>query len=277
MTANHLPRRLGLVVPGDCHVDDEFWSLAGPDAIPYVTRTIGADDARMGSDGVAETWDLATGPEIGEAARRLRDVAPAAVAYVDTSISFVRGPGGDTEIAVRIAEVLRCPAIVTSTAVVAAFRALGAGRIRVLSPYSAALDASMAAFLEGSGIEVAAIEPLAERYETGTTSRILGTLEPAVLVAESIRTRRAPADALFLPCTALRTLGAVPAIEAQLGIPVVTAVGATMWAILALAGDLSAMRPSAGRLFEGHVFPDPFATRPADGPSSVQAAGRPDA
>ena len=65
------PIRLGLIVPGDCHVDDELWALATPEAIPFVTRTRGAADEEMARDGIAETTALAEGPEIGMAAERL--------------------------------------------------------------------------------------------------------------------------------------------------------------------------------------------------------------
>jgi hypothetical protein len=40
---------IALVVPGDCQVDDEFWRMLAPHAIPFVSRTTGADE-RMSSD-----------------------------------------------------------------------------------------------------------------------------------------------------------------------------------------------------------------------------------
>src|SRR5262245_8817775 len=142
------PTRLGLVVPGDCHVDDEFWTLAAPEAIPFVTRTRGAADDEMGRDGIAETTSLAEGPEIGMAADRLVDVAPAAAAYVDTSISFVRGLAGDAEIIGRLEARLGCPSVTTSAAVAEALRELGARRIAVLSVYTEAVDDRLRAFYE---------------------------------------------------------------------------------------------------------------------------------
>ena len=109
--------RLGLIVPGDCHVDDEFWRLTAPGAVPVITRTRGSS---LDDYAVPRVIALAESPDIDDAADRLRAVAPAAAAYVDTSISFVRGRGGDTEIADRIRRLLRCPTTVTSTAVVEA-------------------------------------------------------------------------------------------------------------------------------------------------------------
>ena len=80
----------------------------------------------MGRDGIGETTGLAEGPEIAMAADRLRDVSPMAAAYVDTSISFVRGLAGDAEIAGRLASRLGCPSVTTSTGVAEALSELGA-------------------------------------------------------------------------------------------------------------------------------------------------------
>jgi maleate isomerase len=248
------PVRLGLVVPGDCHVDDELWRLAVPEALPYVTRTIGASDAEMGSHAIEEVTGIAEGPEIAAAARRLADVAPAAAAYVDTSISFVRGPGGDLEIASRLRAALGCPSIVTSTAVVAACEALGVGRLAALSPYTDELNGRMADYLAGHGLALTAVRPLRRTYPGGTTSRELGRYPADDLLADALAVRHDVADGLFIPCTAMRALGAIEAIEQLLGVPVVTSIQATMWAVLRLAG-VTARRPGAGRLFEVEDLP----------------------
>ncbi len=253
--------RLGLVVPGDCHLDDEFWALVDGSALPFVTRTIGADDAEMGGDSIAEVTGIAEGPEIGNAADRLRDVAPMAAAYVDTSISFVRGIGGDLDIAGRIQERLGCPAIVTSTAVAAGLHALGARRVVALSPYTSDLDARLTSYFGAHGIEVVEVAKYRRTYPAGTTSRALGRTTPDELVADvraALDAWPGPAvEGIFLACTAVRTAAAVPRIEAAVGLPVVAAVGATMWAVLRLAG-MTTPAPGHGRLFGVGSFPDAF-------------------
>jgi maleate cis-trans isomerase len=252
-TLVHDPVRLALVVPGDCHVDDELWSLAAPDAIPYVSRTRGASDAEMGRDGIAETTALAEGPEIDMAAERLRDVGPAVAAYVDTSISFVRGPEGDAHIAERLRHALACPGITTSSAATLALTALGVRRMAVLSPYTPELDARLARYFLAHGVETHEVVTLERSYPAGATSRELGLTRPADLLAQA--ERLAPgADGLFIPCTALRTLGAIEPLERALGVPVVSAIGATLWAVLRMAGITDA-RPGAGSLFEHGRLP----------------------
>jgi maleate isomerase len=251
------PLRLGLVVPGDSHIDDEFWTLSGPMAMPFVTRTIGASDVEMGGDSIAEVTGIAEGPEIGYAAFRLRDVTPVAAAYVDTSISFVRGRGGDTEIADRLSNTLGCPSIVTSTAVAAACVALGIRRMAAMSPYTDDLNERLVAYFAGHGIEVSHVYPYRRTYPGGTTSRELGATTPEELLGDAQAIERAGVDGVFLACTAVRTAAAIDPLERSLGVPVVAAVGATIWATLRLAGDDS-LRSGLGRLFAVAELPDMF-------------------
>ncbi len=259
MTRAEVPvLRLGLVVPGDCHLDDELWSLVDGTALPFVTRTIGADDTEMGGDSIAEVTGIAEGPEIGNAADRLRDVAPMAAAYVDTSISFVRGIRGDREIAARIRDRLGCPAIVTSSAIAAGCHALGARRVLALSPYTADLDERLTSYFAAQDIEVMRVAKYRRTYPGGTTSRALGRTTPDELLED---VQLALADAgpdvhgIMLACTAVRTAAAVAPIEAATGLPVVSAVPATMWAVLRLAG-MTTPHPEHGRLFGIEALPD---------------------
>lgn len=250
--------RLGLIVPGDCHVDDEFWRLAVPEAIPYVTRTLGASDVEMGRDAISETTALAEGSEIAMAARRLRDVTPAIAAYVDTSISFVRGSGGDHDIAQVIRAELSCPAVVTSTAVAAALATLEVSRMAVLSPYPADLDARLVTFFESYGVQTASVRTMQCAYPTGATSLELGRIQPEELIAEGVAAMDPSADALFIPCTAIRALGAIDSLERSIGRPVVTAIQATLWATLRMVG-IAAARPDLGILFAKTDVPERFA------------------
>jgi maleate isomerase len=251
------PLRLGLVVPGDSHIDDEFWTLSGGRAMPFVTRTIGASDVEMGGDSVAEGTGIAKGPEIGYAAFRLRDVTPVAAAYVDTSISFVRGKGGDTEIAERLSSTLGCPAIVTSTAVAAACTAMGIRRMAAMSPYTDELNERLVAYFASHDIIVTRVYPYRRTYPGGTTSRALGRTTPDELLEDAEAIRGDDVDGLFLACTAVRTAAAIEPLEASLGVPVVAAVAATMWATLRLAGDTSG-RSGLGGLFSISTLPDAF-------------------
>jgi maleate isomerase len=263
-------KHIALVVPGDCQVDDEFWRMLAPAAIPFVSRTTGAD-ARMGDDAavIAHLVGLAMSSDLEVAADRLRAVNPVAAAYVDTSISFVRGPGGDLDIARRVEAFLGVPTIVTSTAVIAAARALGVRRLATLSVYSASVNARIPAFFEPQGVKIVRIVPLGARMADGATSVDLARMPTADLVASGRDADGQDIDAVFIPCTAVRTLEAIEPLEDAIGKPVITAIQATIWAVARLAG-LADDTPLGGRLWE-------CATLPAmrDDPPGVASAPRP--
>jgi maleate cis-trans isomerase len=167
---------------------------------------------------------------------------------VDTSISFVRGPGGDTDIADRIQRFLSCPTVVTSTAVVRACRALGVRQVAVLSVYVDALNATIPRFFEPQGIGIARIAKLNLSMEGGSTSEDMAAIDPGALVAAGRAADGPDIDAIFIPCTAVRTLESIELLEEAIGKPVITAVQATMWAVQRLAG-VTADVPQGGRLF----------------------------
>jgi maleate isomerase len=241
---------IALVVPGDCQVDDEFWRMLAPHAIPFVSRTTGADQ-RMTVEGaaVAHLIALAASSDLEVAADRLRAVNAVAAAYVDTSISFVRGPDGDLDIARRIEAFLRVPTVVTSTAVIQAARALGVRRFAVLSVYTSDVNAAMPAFFEPQGVGIVRIGAVSLGMEAGATSQDLSRMRPEELIAAGRAIDGPDIDAVFIPCTAVRTLEAIEPIEAAIGKPVITAIQATIWAVARLAG-VGADAPLGGRLWE---------------------------
>ena len=117
------------------------------------------------------------------------------------------------------------------TAAIAAMNALGARRISVLTPYIKEVNASIAEFFQGRGLDILSISGFG----------ILDDRDIALISPDAIRkgARAALADgseAIFLSCTALRAAEEVEALEAELGIPVVTSNQALAWHVLRLAG-----------------------------------------
>ena len=250
--------RIALVVPGDSQVDDEFWRLLAPHGIPFVSRTTGADPVQMAIArlGVPHTAALAASSDIEVAADRLRAVHPVAAAYVDTSISFVRGPEGAADITRRIQGFLGVPTVVTSTAVkadnpeVLAARALGIRSVAVVSVYLDEINATMPGFFDPQGVRIARIGPLTGHVMSDDeTSTELANVPPEDIVAAGRAVDGPDVDAVFIPCTAVRTLDAIELLEAAIGKPVITSIQATMWRVARLAG-LSHDASGGGRLFE---------------------------
>lgn len=187
---------------------------------------------------------------IEEAAKELAPMGVAAIGYGCTSASYVRGVGGDTDIAERIAGATGLPATTTSTASVAALRHLGVSRVAVLSPHIDALNERLRLFLEDSGFGVVGMNGL----------NMPGGIEQ--LPPETIRdlvvddVDRSDADGVFVSCTGMRTASVIDEIERKIGKPVVTALQATVWDLLRLAG-VRRVLPAMGRLYGDTVPPRP--------------------
>ena len=243
--------RIALVVAGDSQVDDEFWRLLAPHGIPLVSRTMGAASEHMSNPAAAaaHTRALAESSDMELAADRLRATMPAAAAYVDTSISFIRGPGGDLDISRRIESFLGVPTVSTSTAVVEACRALGVSSLGVLTVYVDEVNETIPAFFEPQGVRIARMNKTRSNMEAGNGSEELGRMSAQELVELGRRSDDADAGAVFIPCTAVRTLDAIEPLEDAIGKPVITAIQATMWRVSRLAG-LDHDPVQGGRLFE---------------------------
>jgi maleate isomerase len=130
------------------------------------------------------------------------------------------------------------------SAAVAAFDALGARRIAVVTPYSAEVTAPIARHFSENGLVVTALGSFLEPNDL-----VVGRISSAS-VAEAVRTITAnvACDAVFVSCTSLRMLDVAAQIEADVGVPAVSSNMALFWHLLRLAGiddDLGRF----GRLF----------------------------
>ncbi len=130
------------------------------------------------------------------------------------------------------------------TAAFAAFRALGAKRIGVLTPYSAAVNRTVRAYLEANGLEIAAFATF-DKPDDREVARISPSSIEEAIVALS---RSAALDAVFVSCTSLRLCERVAAIEARAGLSVTSSDHALAWHCLRLAG-VNDEAPALGRLF----------------------------
>ena len=127
----------------------------------------------------AHTRALAESSDMEVAADRLRATMPVAAAYVDTSISFIRGPGGDLDISRRIESFLGVPTVSTSTAVVEACRVLGVLSLGVLTVYVDEVNETIPAFFEPQGVRIARMKKTESNMEAGSTSEESGPDESA--------------------------------------------------------------------------------------------------
>jgi maleate isomerase len=121
-------------------------------------------------------------------------------------------------------------AVTTSGALVEALTALGVTSLAVATPYDAAVTARLHDFLEETGVRVTGSAHL------GLSGRIW-TVPYAVTAALVRDVAAAGGEAVFVSCTNLPTYDIVAPLEAELGIPVLTANQVTLWACLRRMGS----------------------------------------
>lgn len=217
---------VGIIAPYDFALDRELWRWV-PEAINLLlTRTT----HHMMPVSVAMAEAVSEPLELTACARTLVETSPDVVAYACTSGSFVRGLAGEAALrrAIEAAGVPR--ALTTSGALLQAVSALGIRRLAVATPYDKTVTQRLNIFLAQAGVHVVSVAA------AGLTERIWALPYPEVAALwRSALPASGPtgADAVFMSCTNVPTLDLVEPLEAEFGIPVLSANQVTLWAALA--------------------------------------------
>ncbi|GAB4358841.1 MAG: ectoine utilization protein EutA [Oricola sp.] len=185
----------------------------------------------------------AMAPQLTDAAALIAPGEPlAAICYSCTAASVVIG---DAAVAAAIqAPRPGIPVVTPSSAARMAFRALGARRIAILTPYTIGTTEPVAAYFAGHGLELVAVHCLG-LDDDRDMARVSGeTIVRAALAVDS-----AGAEALFISCTGLPAVPVIAEIEARIGKPVVTSNQASAWAMARLGGFADHDPGGCGRLF----------------------------
>jgi maleate cis-trans isomerase len=228
--------RVALIVPAVNTIAEPELQRSAPASLSFhATRiALGAGEAEELRAMVAAS---------GAAAALLSGLEPDLLLFHCTSASMAAGEPAVGELRRLLEADAGCPVMTTGEAVLAALDALGASRVALLTPYSAKVTAAEAEFLGAHGVEVTVSCALSLDHREFTTKPPLFWQEQAVaLEAED-------ADAVFLSCTNIRALDAVPAIEREVGLPVVTSNGAALWALLRALGLEAPAGERLGSLF----------------------------
>jgi maleate isomerase len=233
--------RIGVLFPGNSIVDRELWQWV-PDGVTVHVNRLGSFETLNEPYSAAVALQRSQSPQLEAATENLRIIAASCVTYACTSGSFVGGIGHDRTIIERLAPIAGVPVTTTSTAMVRALRVLEIERVAVGVPYLGELGERLREFLEASGFKVVSLRALNLPHGFAT-----------VPAAEAYRLGRSAdtseAEAVFIACTALRTLEVLEPLEEDLGKPVVTANQATMWDALQLAGVSTRRMEGRGTLY----------------------------
>ena len=232
------PATAGFIYPDHAAEQDYPYAADLLDARLPVVHIYGTD-----LHAVPELLDLGSPGRLAGGAQALATHRPASVVWACTSGSFVYGPAGARQQADELAAVAGVPASSTSLGYLAALEAIGVTRVAVAASYPDDIAQLFVDYLAAAGIDVVAMSSAGI-----DTAAEVGTLTPEQVVALASEHDHPDAQALLVPDTAMRTLAVLPALEAALGKPVLTANQVTIWEGLRLAG----VRPrhaELGRLF----------------------------
>ncbi|MER5210397.1 decarboxylase [Streptomyces sp. NPDC002838] len=232
---------LGFLYPGHSAEDDypRIEQLLGSDVRLDVVHTDIGEDAHR----VDALREMGSAGRLAAGVEELRLAGAEAVVWACTSGSFVYGWEGAHEQVRALALTAGMPASSTSFAFMHAVRELGAGRVAVGATYPDDVADLFAEFLRAGGAEVVAL-----RGSGIITAAEVGTWGEAEVSALARAADDPDAEALLLPDTALHTAAHIPALEKELGKPVLTANQVTVWEALRLT-DRRVNAPALGALF----------------------------
>jgi len=160
-----------------------------------------------------------------DAARPFVARKPDLVIFGCTAAGFYGGPAGNAATVDGLRALTGAPVVSTSDAMMAVLRHEDAARVAVVTPYAQDVNERLIAYLEGEGVAVTVLDS----FLCATAAELLAVTEAQVL-AKSLATDLAGADAMFLACSQMPTLGILPRLRAHAGIPVWSSVSATAWA-----------------------------------------------
>ncbi len=231
--------RLGVLVPSGN-------AIAEPELRAMLPAEVGLVITRLPLRGSSEAELLAMAGPLESAAGLLADARPDAIAFHCTAVSTF-DPAMAEDLRRRIQAATGLPALATADALLAAVAALGGRRVLLVTPYIEAVHAREAAFLRASGVRVAGGSCMGI-----STNAEMARVAP-VAISEQARAALAAApdaDLCLISCTAIRSGVVISALEAELGLPVVTSNQALAWHALRALGLRDPVQ-GFGRLLSG--------------------------
>jgi maleate isomerase len=228
--------KLGIIVPS--------WNTM----MEYETQRMAGNGTSVHTMRISHTADteenvIWMGTQVPAAAKLLAHAKVDVICYGCTGGGFIKGPGYDQQLTNEIKEATGIPGTTTIVGVTDALRAFDAKKLCVASPYEPWLNDKLRDFLGKTGFEVLAIKGLGTQAHSSVKAEDVEALVTSV--------DRLDAQAIFISCTNFGTLDIIESLEKKLGKPVVTSNSASMWKMMRLVGDKSAV-PGGGRLFREH-------------------------
>ncbi len=207
-TAHETPFRVGLLVPSSNATMERDFHKNLPEGVFTAT-------SRMFLDETTKQAEIRMIEEsLPEANRMLRTVHPHFCVFGCTSGGALFGQAHDQKIKAQIEEQTGAETATILSALSREFAEMGARKLVVLTPYVDELNASIRASLEEDGMEVLSIDGMGitDNIEIGNTraDKILKFADER-LSPQNLK----KADCLFISCTNLPAVDALPEIHAR--------------------------------------------------------------
>ena len=169
-------------------------------------------------------------PQLGQRAAQILPGADLdAIYYGCTAASFVIG---NERVEEEIRTVKPTATVITPTsAAMLALRQFGTSSLAILTPYVPATSQPLEDYFQGHDLEVRRHSCLGLEDD-----REMARLDADTLIRAAIEADDPAAEALFISCTALRSIEVAGEVENRLGKPVITSNQAAIWAISRLLG-----------------------------------------
>lgn len=214
-------RRVGLLVPSSNTVMEvDFHRNLPPEVTVHTARMYMEETTLEGEGRMLDEF-------VPQATRDLVTARPHIVVFGCTSAGALRGSAYDRKLCEGIARISGVPTISVVASVREAIAATKAKRIAIVTPYIPELNERIKRSVEEEGVEVASIHGMgiSENFAIALVS-------PDEIVSFAVeKSKDVKADCLFVSCTNLRAVEALPRLREVFGIPVVTSNQAALEAV----------------------------------------------
>jgi len=213
--------------------------------------------SRMRMKQVTKEELAAMDADSGRCALELSDARVDVLNYACLVAIMTTGPGYHRTAEERLHRITvengaAAPVVTSAGALVHGLETLGAKKIAMITPYVRMLTALVRGYIENEGFEV--LDAISLEIPDNLA---VGARDPLALVDVFQDLKHSGADAIVLSaCVQMPSLAAVPIVEAQCGLPVVSAATCTVFQTLEILG-LETIVPNAGRLLSGRYGRSP--------------------
>ncbi len=204
--------RIGVIIPADNAVMEPEFHLMLPDGVSaHAARLKKCPRPQMPVEAL-------------ELVKTFNETKVNLIAYMCAASSFVMGPKGNAELCTDLSKITSgLPAVTATTSMVDGLKAVDATRVAVLSPHPPDIADKLKEYLEESGFDVTTVLAL------GLDIPAINNTSPGDIYRHVRSMNLTDADAIFIAATNFRAIDVIEAIEADIGLPVVSSNQVVMW------------------------------------------------